>query len=209
MGEKIKKIGIIAVILLDLLFLYLSFVSYPKQIRNSEQKISENQAKISDYKVKTNKLTYKSYQKVIRKKVSYLNLDNTENTLRKNYTEAITDAYNVKTEDEYNSKEKDIASKLGTDHLISTVIGKTIVQKIKGKDYPQSNGLNNVNVSFGKYNVDTQILPVNILVDYKPVVDDSSATETVNSKKVMYTFNYNVKDNLDGDVTFTELVSTK
>ena len=209
MGEKIKKIGIIAVILLDLLFLYLSFVYYPKQIRNSEQKISENQAKISDYKVKTNKLTYKSYQKVIRKKVSYLNLDNTENTLRKNYTEAITDAYNVKTEDEYNSKEKDIASKLGTDHLISTVLGKTIVQKIKGKDYPQSNGLNNVNVSFGKYNVDTQILPVNILVDYKPVVDDSSATETVNSKKVMYTFNYNVKDNLDGDVTFTELVSTK
>ena len=146
---------------------------------------------------------------MIRKKVSYLNLDNTENTLRKNYTEAITDAYNVKTEDEYNSKEKDIASKLGTDHLISTVLGKTIVQKIKGKDYPQSNGLNNVNVSFGKYNVDTQILPVNILVDYKPVVDDSSATETVNSKKVMYTFNYNVKDNLDGDVTFTELVSTK
>lgn len=209
MGEKIKKIGIIAVILLDLLFLYLSFVSYPNQIKNSEQKISENQAKISDYKVKTNKLTYKSYQKVIRKKVSYLNLDNTENTLRKNYTEAITDAYNVKTEDEYNSKEKDIASKLGTDHLISTVLGKTIVQKIKGKDYPQSNGLNNVNVSFGKYNVDTQILPVNILVDYKPVVDDSSATETVNSKKVMYTFNYNVKDNLDGDVTFTELVSTK
>lgn len=209
MGEKIKKIGIIAVILLDLLFLYLSFVSYPNQIKNSEQKISENQAKISDYKVKTNKLTYKSYQKVIRKKVSHLNLDNTENTLRKNYTEAITDAYNVKTEDEYNSKEKDIASKLGTDHLISTVLGKTIVQKIKGKDYPQSNGLNNVNVSFGKYNVDTQILPVNILVDYKPVVDDSSATETVNSKKVMYTFNYNVKDNLDGDVTFTELVSTK
>ena len=209
MGEKIKKIGIIAVVLLDLLFLYLSFVSYPNQIKNSEQKISENQAKISDYKVKTNKLTYKSYQKVIRKKVSYLNLDNTENTLRKNYTEAITDAYNVKTEDEYNSKEKDIASKLGTDHLISTVLGKTIVQKIKGKDYPQSNGLNNVNVSFGKYNVDTQILPVNILVDYKPVVDDSSATETVNSKKVMYTFNYNVKDNLDGDVTFTELVSTK
>ena len=209
MGEKIKKIGIIAVVLLDLLFLYLSFVSYPNQIKNSEQKISENQAKISDYKVKTNKLTYKSYQKVIREKVNYLNLDNTENTLRKNYTEAITDAYNVKTEDEYNSKEKDIASKLGTDHLISTVLGKTIVQKIKGKDYPQSNGLNNVNVSFGKYNVDTKILPVNILVDYKPVVDDSSATETLNSKKVMYTFNYNVKDNSDGDVTFTELVSTK
>ena len=89
------------------------------------------------------------------------------------------------------------------------MLGKTIVQKIKGKDYPQSNGLNNVNVSFGKYNVDTKILPVNILVDYKPVVDDSSATVTVNSKKVMYTFNYNVKDNSDGDVTFTELVSTK
>ena len=32
MGEKIKKIGIIAVVLLDLLFLYLSFVSYPNQI---------------------------------------------------------------------------------------------------------------------------------------------------------------------------------
>ncbi|MYY65536.1 hypothetical protein FYL25_09065 [Lactobacillus salivarius] len=209
MGEKIKKIGIIAVILLDLFFMYLSFVAYPNQIKNSEQKISENQAKISDYKVKTNKLTYKSYQEVIRKKVKYLNLDNTENTLRKNYTEAITDAYNVKTEDEYNSKEKDIASKLGTDHLISTVLSKTIVQKVKGKDYPQSNGLNSVSVSFGKYNVDTKILPVNILVDYKPVVDDSSATVAVNSKKVMYTFNYNVKDNSDGDVTFTELVSTK
>ena len=84
---------------------------------------------------------------------------------------------------------------------------QTVIQKINGKDYPKSNGLNSVSVAFGKYDVNTHTLPVNILVDYKPVGEDSSATQQATSKKVLYSFNYNTKTKLDGAVSFTELVS--
>lgn len=202
-----KKVLMVILGVINVFLLVLTLVIYPRQIKATKQAISENNAKIENYQANANNLTVKGYQKVIRNKVKNIDIDNIENTLRNNYSQAITEAYNAKTEDEYKAKENDIATKLGSNHLASKVMFQTVIQKINGKDYPKSNGLNSVSVSFGKFDVDKHTLPVNILVDYKPVVEDESATQQVSSKKVMYSFNYNTKTQLDGTVTFTELVS--
>ena len=202
-----KKVLIVILGVINVFLLVLTLVIYPRQIKTTKQAISENNAKIENYQANTKNLTVQGYQKVIRNKVKNIDIDNIENTLRNDYSQAITEAYNAKTEDEYKAKERDIAAKLGANHLASKVMFQTVIQKINGKDYLKSNGLNSVSVAFGKYDVNTHTLPVNILVDYKPVVEDSSATQQVTSKKVMYSFNYNTKTKLDGAVSFTELVS--
>ena len=202
-----KKVLIVILGVINVFLLVLTLVIYPRQIKTTKQAISENNAKIENYLANTKNLTVQGYQKVIRNKVKNIDIDNIENTLRNDYSQAITEAYNAKTEDEYKAKERDIAAKLGANHLASKVMFQTVIQKINGKDYLKSNGLNSVSVAFGKYDVNTHTLPVNILVDYKPVVEDSSATQQVTSKKVMYSFNYNTKTKLDGAVSFTELVS--
>lgn len=202
-----KKVLMVILGVINVFLLVLTLVIYPRQIKATKQAISENNAKIENYQANANNLTVKGYQKVIRNKVKNIDIDNIENTLRNNYSQAITDAYNAKTEDEYKAKENDIATKLGSNHLASKVMFQTVIQKINGKDYPKSNGLNSVSVAFGKYDVNTHTLPVNILVDYKPVGEDSSATQQAASKKVLYSFNYNTKTKLDGAVSFTELVS--
>ena len=202
-----KKVLIVILGVINVFLLVLTLVIYPRQIKTTKQAISENNAKIENYQANTKNLTVQGYQKVIRNKVKNIDIDNIENTLRNDYSQAITEAYNAKTEDEYKAKERDIAAKLGANHLASKVMFQTVIQKINGKDYPKSNGLNSVSVAFGKYDVNTHTLPVNILVDYKPVVEDSSATQQVTSKKVLYSFNYNTKTKLDGAVSFTELVS--
>lgn len=202
-----KKVLIVILGVINVFLLVLTLVIYPRQIKTTKQAISENNAKIENYQANTKNLTVQGYQKVIRNKVKNIDIDNIENTLRNDYSQAITEAYNAKTEDEYKAKERDIAAKLGANHLASKVMFQTVIQKINGKDYLKSNGLNSVSVAFGKYDVNTHTLPVNILVDYKPVVEDSSATQQVTSKKVLYSFNYNTKTKLDGAVSFTELVS--
>lgn len=202
-----KKVLIVILGVINVFLLVLTLVIYPRQIKTTKQAISENNAKIENYQANTKNLTVQGYQKVIRNKVKNIDIDNIENTLRNDYSQAITEAYNAKTEDEYKAKERDIAAKLGANHLASKVMFQTVIQKINGKDYPKSNGLNSVSVAFGKYDVNTHTLPVNILVDYKPVGEDSSATQQVSSKKVLYSFNYNTKTKLDGAVSFTELVS--
>ena len=202
-----KKVLIVILGVINVFLLVLTLVIYPRQIKTTKQAISENNAKIENYQANTKNLTVQGYQKVIRNKVKNIDIDNIENTLRNDYSQAITEAYNAKTEDEYKAKERDIAAKLGANHLASKVMFQTVIQKINGKDYLKSNGLNSVSVAFGKYEVNTHTLPVNILVDYKPVVEDSSATQQVTSKKVLYSFNYNTKTKLDGAVSFTELVS--
>ena len=202
-----KKVLIVILGVINVFLLVLTLVIYPRQIKTTKQAISENNAKIENYQANTKNLTVQGYQKVIRNKVKNIDIDNIENTLRNDYSQAITEAYNAKTEDEYKAKERDIAAKLGANHLASKVMFQTVIQKINGKDYPKSNGLNSVSVAFGKYNVNTHTLPVNILVDYKPVGEDSSATQQATSKKVLYSFNYNTKTKLDGAVSFTELVS--
>lgn len=202
-----KKVLIVILGVINVFLLVLTLVIYPRQIKTTKQAISENNAKIKNYQANTKNLTVQGYQKVIQNKVKNIDIDNIENTLRNNYSQAITEAYNAKTEDEYKAKERDIAAKLGANHLASKVMFQTVIQKINGKDYPKSNGLNSVSVAFGKYDVNTHTLPVNILVDYKPVGEDSSATQQATSKKVLYSFNYNTKTKLDGAVSFTELVS--
>lgn len=202
-----KKVLIVILGVINVFLLVLTLVIYPRQIKTTKQAISENNAKIENYQANTKNLTVQGYQKVIRNKVKNIDIDNIENTLRNDYSQAITEAYNAKTEDEYKAKERDIAAKLGANHLASKVMFQTVIQKINGKDYPKSNGLNSVSVAFGKYDVNTHTLPVNILVDYKPVGEDSSATQQATSKKVLYSFNYNTKTKLDGAVSFTELVS--
>ncbi|OQR18817.1 hypothetical protein [Ligilactobacillus salivarius] len=202
-----KKVLIVILGVINVFLLVLTLVIYPRQIKTTKQAISENNAKIENYQANTKNLTVQGYQKVIQNKVKNIDIDNIENTLRSDYSQAITEAYNAKTEDEYKVKERDIAVKLGSNHLASKVMFQTVIQKINGKDYPKSNGLNSVSVAFGKYDVNTHKLPVNILVDYKPVGEDSSATQQVSSKKVIYSFNYNTKTKLDGTVSFTELVS--
>lgn len=202
-----KKVLIVILGVINVFLLVLTLVIYPRQIKTTKQAISENNAKIENYQANTKNLTVQGYQKVIRNKVKNIDIDNIENTLRNDYSQAITEAYNAKTEDEYKANERDIAAKLGANHLASKVMFQTVIQKINGKDYPKSNGLNSVSVAFGKYDVNTHTLPVNILVDYKPVGEDSSATQQATSKKVLYSFNYNTKTKLDGAVSFTELVS--
>ena len=202
-----KKVLIVILGVINVFLLVLTLVIYPRQIKTTKQAISENNAKIENYQANTKNLTVQGYQKVIRNKVKNIDIDNIENTLRNDYSQAITEAYNAKTEDEYKAKERDIAAKLGANHLASKVMFQTVIQKINGKDYLKSNGLNSVSVAFGKYDVNTHTLPVNILVDYKPVGEDSSATQQATSKKVLYSFNYNTKTKLDGAVSFTELVS--
>ena len=97
--------------------------------------------------------------------------------------------------------------------LASKVLSNTAPTESQAGKIPMSEKLNSVNVSFGKYDLSSEEIPIMITVDYKvpeSLLQSTDSTDSVKTnndltKKAIYMLTYNVKSGKQTSLTYDQL----
>lgn len=191
---------------------YFAFLQYHGDVIASNNKVIQaNNAKIKDLNNQKNDLTVAKYETVFEQQVKGINLDTIENDYSNQVKSAFDSAYNSKSVADFNKIKPELTQKLGDNlsQVVSDNIGPTSGQ---AGDVLMTEKLNNIEISFGKFDLGTNNLPVMVVVDYNLPAklvqpsDGSPVNKDALSRKGLYTFSYNIKTKQTNDVAYKELV---
>lgn len=211
-----KKIIIALLLVLNVVTLIFTVKSFKdlKVVEANKGSIAINNAATKYYVNKKNNLTVTTYEKSLQNQVKNLNLDDIENSIRQKYIQGFTDAYSANTEEKYNSVADKLSDYLG-EALASKVLANIAPTESQAGKVPMSENLNNVDVSFGKYDISSRELQIMITVDYNvpeallQATDSTDSTKLANniSRKSVYVLTCNIESGKQTNITYNQLAS--
>ena len=209
-----KKIVIVLLSVINVVALILAYKSYKdlSVVEANRSSIAINSAATKYYTNKKKNLTVADYEQKLQKQVKNLNLDNIENEIRQKYVQGFTDAYSANTEEKFDAMADKLSDSL-VEVLASKVLSNTAPTESQAGKIPMSEKLNSVNVSFGKYDLSSEEIPIMITVDYKvpeSLLQSTDSTDSVKTnndltKKAIYMLTYNVKSGKQTSLTYDQL----
>lgn len=180
-----KKIIIGILVILNVLVGFQGFKEL-KQIPSTAKLQTEYQTtadQVNNLKKNNQKINAQTVGKMISKQG--INLDNVENQAKQNIGDALNMAYNqTHNKQDFNNLKNKLPKLVGNDLADSIISQSTPTITSKGEQYPNSK-MNNYTINFGKYDLSSQTIPVEINVEFT-TFDNKSAygfyTAVLNAK---------------------------